>query len=209
MEKNPDLEKIEVVELKPVEIVAIQSPVQVYSETYDGDVTLGHIGMFDLEDVELEAVKRVVKEKLGFGFILNSHGDNYHIWKPKVESLQSIRELKESISLDDDSHNIIGVEKNCYALRVTEKGDKPVPQPVEFVKADDVNLKDYTFSKPHLDILCQKFGFDMAFNIRSECKTVGKHTQAVLYETYENNHDADDLADAEEVVKNRRGIYNG
>lgn len=201
MKTNPNLDNLEVIELKPVNVNAIQSIVEYETNIAQTNyTTLGHIGMFDFEDSSVKEVCDIIKRHLGVGFIFRSHKDNYHVWSPKIYSMQELRDVKSCISQDDGDHNKIGVEKGAYALRISEKGDKPEPSFIQFCKASKYNLKDKVFSKPHLDILIQLTGSDIAYNIRSECKTVGDETRVVNYPTYQNNHKADDLANAEDVI---------
>jgi len=66
MERNPDLSDIQVVDLEKVETTAVQSQVIKISNLddplNDDTFNIGHIHMFDFEDVELDRVIDFVKK---------------------------------------------------------------------------------------------------------------------------------------------------
>ena len=210
---NPELGHIDVTELKKVETLAIQSMVikesNLNDELNDDQFNLGHIPMFDFEDVTIDQVHDVIDEYLDFAFIFRSSENSYHVYSTEIISLQELVELKDQIELDDDDHNVIGLEKGCMALRLTDKGDKPRPSFVEFYQSWDCNLKEVTHSYPHLTALADLHEIDKAYTMLDNCKTVGDKTRVVVYETYENNHDVDDLMSGKEVVERRSGDSDG
>lgn len=190
MEKNPSLEKINVVELKTTECVGIQSHVKRFSELKEETVTVGHVAFFDFENVDIKDVKDIIENYLGFGFIFNSHGDNYHVIVPAVRSIAEIKDAKDQIELDDDAHADIGVKKGCWTLRISEKGSKPRPKYVGYVQSSSSNPMTEILSKPHLEYIKERSSDNIAHNMLHECKTVGTTTNIVKYSTAENNHEA-------------------
>lgn len=210
MERNPDLSDIEVVQLEKVETTAVQSQVIKISNLDDSlndeSFNLGHIHMFDFEDVELERVIDFVKNRLGYGFVFQSNQSesDYHVYNTSIKSLIGIKEFKDSVDIDDQSHSDIGLEKGCFALRITNKGYKPKPSYIGFFKRSDYNVKIDTHSYPHLKILEDHWGISKARTMIEECKVVGDLTRVVVYDTYVNNHDADDLMTGKQVIEAKK-----
>lgn len=211
MEYDPDLSDIEVKELKKIEVTALQSPVKQKSKMDRPNPVLGHICMLDIEDQSYTKVENALSDQrdidLAFIFKSNSNENNYHVWIPQVKSLIEWKKVKDSISIDDNDHGLIGVEKNCYALRISEKGDKEQPVYTGYYSNNE-NLKKHIYSRPHIEYLMNSVdadGLELLNNIIVECAVVGDVTDAVVYETYENNHDVNDLADAEDVFQKYAG----
>lgn len=158
------------------------------------DVTLGHVIMYDFENVTPEHIRDYMEDNMNVPvvFFFESSTGNYHGLCPIVVSLQEAYEIKSLNVLDDPDHDDVGIKKGQWTLRTEEKGSKPRPEYRGLIKKQDANLKaDYTFSKPHLDILVDRYDVDYAFNILEECKSVGDGTYAVAYKTRENNHELD------------------
>lgn len=194
MEKNDEIvwDNVEVVELKEVETVGIQSHVKRFSEIKKETVTIGHAQFFDFEDINIDRVVEIVKDYLGYGFVFKSSNSNYHVIKPQVKSVAEINSLKSRIQEDCSSHNDIGLKKGCWTLRAESKGDKPKPRFLEYVESEDANPKEDILSKPHLQYLNSRANKKLVANMLYECKTVGDTTNIVKYSTHENNHEAGD-----------------
>lgn len=188
MNNEPTFDNVQV--LKSVRTVGMLSTVRIMSEMRQEYVTIGHASFYDFEDATIEDITSNYKLRrvAPITFIFRSSKGNFHGICPTVKSVNQIYEDKEVIDIDDHAHNDIGFKKGRWTLRVTHKGYKPSPKLLGCVKGLGYNLRDVTFSNPHLEYLAQKHNSKEAKTLIEECKTVGDATKLVAYQTHENNH---------------------
>lgn len=183
LEHAPDFKDIDVA--KTTKVKALQSHVREEKPRGRGIVTVGHVLMLDIEDSSFFEVYKAVRDKLDLFFIFKSSDNNYHLISPVVRSIAENRRIMNSIELQDSKHTSVGLEKDCWALRVTEKGHKPKPEllHVNYTPEDDVLV-----SKPHLealDVIHEAEGFE---KYKNGLTCVGDTLKIVEYHTRINNH---------------------
>lgn len=96
---------------------------------------VGHVALFDLDEVGIEAARHVARVVGGYTVILRSSPGSYHVWGLSVRPIDEIIEIAAGLEAVDREHTALSNQRDCCVVRIEEKiaaatgrtvADKPV-----------------------------------------------------------------------------------
>lgn len=126
----------------------------------DGDC-LGHVGLFDLDDVDLPDALEISRSLPGVVALLRSSGSSYHVWSLEVRPLGEWIDAATGLEEIDAEHVSLSERRECGVLRIdskvsTETGDVETEAPR--LLGTTRNETDGPLSTPHARVLREEHG---------------------------------------------------
>lgn len=121
--------------------------------------TVGHVGLFDLDETSLDAALDVAERLPGPVAVLRSSSRSWHLWALSVRPLDEWLGRADEVDSEalDPSHAALSESRGCMVLRTDAKvrlsdGETAAPEPTLQRFVDD-DLDDRPLSRPHLELL--------------------------------------------------------
>lgn len=146
--------------------------------------SIGHVGLFDLDDVHGVQAREIGKSILGTSVVLESSPGSFHLWnltiRPLSEWIEISEDLAHHIEAVDPDHIALSESRGCAVLRTDEKidmesGETVAPAP-SLVRAYEPPTS-HVESAPHARYLVDNFDVELA-----DCRDrAGHHLDTRVY----------------------------
>jgi hypothetical protein len=128
----------------------------------DGDL-VGHVGLFDLDDVALAEAVAVAERLPDPVAILRSSPLSYHVWSLAIDGLDAWLDRAERLDAIDSEHIALSRSRGCMVLRIDAKVAlddgrevRPAPRLRRIVLSTESS--PVPCSRPHARILGDEYG---------------------------------------------------
>lgn len=126
------------------------------SEVAIDSVLQGHLLMLDLDDTKLSRVRQIVDHLPdGLYVILRSSENSYNVVSLNYMSWTKVVEEKAQVYEDDSRHLKIGIQRDSWVTRVSEKGEKSMPELVEVFEVGRFTTENY--SRAHVEFFSELY----------------------------------------------------
>ena len=145
----------------PDEFAGCYATEAVESGVLDADrEEIGHVGLFDLDDVGAGVARDVAERLPGPAAILRSSPASYHVWSLAVDDLDTWLDRADDLRGVDVEHVALSERRGCGVARIAPKieietGDETKPAPT--LRAIERSDTDLPLSAPHLRVLRDEF----------------------------------------------------